>query len=141
MQLEWILEVTGLTDRRRHTPRELSGGQQQRVAIARALIGNPEILFADEPTGNLDSNTSDDVMNSICDVMRARNKTLVMVTHDPHMAEFADKVIQILDGKVVSIEYNDHSNSNASARVRFKVWFMLFLPPVQPCLLYTSRCV
>ena len=75
---------------------------------------DPDIVFADEPTGNLDSNTSDDVMRSICDVMRARNKTLVMVTHDPHMAEFADKVIQILDGKVVSIEYNDHSDSKTN---------------------------
>ena len=74
---------------------------------------DPEIVFADEPTGNLDSNTSDDVMNSICDVMRAQSKTLVMVTHDPHMAEFADKVIQILDGKVVSIEHNEHAISKA----------------------------
>ena len=105
------LKTMGLETHLKHKPSQMSGGQQQRVGIARALVTDPDIVFADEPTGNLDSNTSDDVMNSICDVMRARNKTLVMVTHDPHMAEFADKVIQILDGKVVSIEYNDHSNS------------------------------
>ena len=106
-----MLKLVGLETHMKHKPSQMSGGQQQRVGIARALVTDPDIVFADEPTGNLDSNTSDDVMNSICDVMRARNKTLVMVTHDPHMAEFADKVIQILDGKVVSIEYNDHSNS------------------------------
>ena len=100
------LKTMGLETHLKHKPSQMSGGQQQRVGIARALVTDPDIVFADEPTGNLDSNTSDDVMNSICDVMRARNKTLVMVTHDPHMAEFADKVIQILDGKVVSIEYN-----------------------------------
>ena len=103
------LKTMGLETHLKHKPSQMSGGQQQRVAIARALVTDPDIVFADEPTGNLDSNTSDDVMRTICDVMRARNKTLVMVTHDPHMAEFADKVIQILDGRVVSIEYNDHA--------------------------------
>ena len=103
------LKTMGLETHLRHKPSQMSGGQQQRVGIARALVTDPDIVFADEPTGNLDSNTSDDVMRTICDVMRARNKTLVMVTHDPHMAEFADKVIQILDGRVVSIEYNDHA--------------------------------
>ena len=108
------LKTMGLATHLKHKPSQMSGGQQQRVGIARALVTDPDIVFADEPTGNLDSNTSDDVMRSICDVMRARNKTLVMVTHDPHMAEFADKVIQILDGKVVSIEYNDHSDSKTN---------------------------
>lgn len=103
------LKTMGLETHLRHKPSQMSGGQQQRVGIARALVTDPDIVFADEPTGNLDSSTSDDVMRTICDVMRARNKTLVMVTHDPHMAEFADKVIQILDGRVVSIEYNDHA--------------------------------
>ncbi|MGN0800764.1 MAG: ABC transporter ATP-binding protein [Christensenellales bacterium] len=103
------LKTMGLETHLKHKPSQMSGGQQQRVGIARALVTDPDIVFADEPTGNLDSNTSDDVMRTICDVMRARNKTLVMVTHDPHMAEFADKVIQILDGRVVSIEYNDHA--------------------------------
>ena len=103
------LKTMGLETHLKHKPSQMSGGQQQRVGIARALVTDPDIVFADEPTGNLDSSTSDDVMRTICDVMRARNKTLVMVTHDPHMAEFADKVIQILDGRVVSIEYNDHA--------------------------------
>ena len=112
------LKTMGLATHMKHKPSQMSGGQQQRVGIARALVTDPEIVFADEPTGNLDSNTSDDVMNSICDVMRAQSKTLVMVTHDPHMAEFADKVIQILDGKVVSIEYNDHSDSKKKTDVK-----------------------
>lgn len=103
------LKTMGLETHLKHKPSQMSGGQQQRVGIARALVTDPDIVFADEPTGNLDSSTSDDVMRTICDVMRARNKTLVMVTHDPHMAEFADKVIQILDGRVVSIEYNNHA--------------------------------
>lgn len=103
------LKTMGLETHLKHKPSQMSGGQQQRVGIARALVTDPDIVFADEPTGNLDSSTSDDVMRTICNVMRARNKTLVMVTHDPHMAEFADKVIQILDGRVVSIEYNDHA--------------------------------
>ena len=78
------------------------------MGIARALVTNPDIVFADEPTGNLDSNTSDDVMRTICEVMRSRNKTLVMVTHDPNMAMYADKIIKILDGKVVDIQLNEH---------------------------------
>ncbi|MBQ3201548.1 MAG: ABC transporter ATP-binding protein [Clostridia bacterium] len=102
------LKAMGLETHMKHKPSEMSGGQQQRVGIARALVADPDIIFADEPTGNLDSSTSDDVMRTIVDVMRSRGKTLVMVTHDPHMAEFADKVIQILDGRIVSIEYNRH---------------------------------
>jgi len=103
------LKAMGLETHMKHKPSEMSGGQQQRVGIARALVADPDIIFADEPTGNLDSSTSDDVMRTIINVMRARGKTLVMVTHDPHMAEFADKVVNILDGRVVSITYNDHA--------------------------------
>lgn len=101
------LKEMGLETHMKHKPSEMSGGQQQRVGIARALVGDPDIVFADEPTGNLDSATSDDVMNSICSVMRSRQKTLVMVTHDPNMAAYADMVIRLLDGRVVSIEHND----------------------------------
>ena len=104
------LKTMGLETHLKHKPAQMSGGQQQRVGIARALVADPDIVFADEPTGNLDSNTSDDVMTTICDVMRAQNRTLVMVTHDPHMAEFADKVIQILDGRIVDISYNEHTH-------------------------------
>lgn len=102
------LKAMGLLGRANHLPTEMSGGQQQRVGIARALVTNPDIVFADEPTGNLDSNTSDDVMRTICEVMRSRNKTLVMVTHDPNMAMYADKIIKILDGRVVDIQLNEH---------------------------------
>ncbi len=97
-----VLKAMGLETHMKHKPAQMSGGQQQRVGIARALVSDPDIVFADEPTGNLDSNTSDEVMHAICDVMRQRGKTLVMVTHDPNMAAFADRVIQILDGRVVN---------------------------------------
>lgn len=102
------LKVMGLSKHLKHKPSQMSGGQQQRVGIARALVTNPDIVFADEPTGNLDSNTSDDVMRTICEVMRSRNKTMVMVTHDPNMAMYADKIIKILDGRVVDIQINEH---------------------------------
>jgi len=100
-----MLCAVGLETHINHKPTQMSGGQQQRVGIARALVSNPEIIFADEPTGNLDSKTSDEVMRLICDVTRERNKTFVMVTHDPNMAAFADKVVQILDGQITSVEY------------------------------------
>ena len=101
-QLDQILEVVGLSDRRRHTPRELSGGQQQRVAIARALIGKPEILFADEPTGNLDSKTSQDVLGLLKVTGKCFHQTIVMITHNEEIAQMADRILQIEDGKIVS---------------------------------------
>ena len=101
------LKVMGLGDHLKHKPSQMSGGQQQRVGIARALVTDPDIVFADEPTGNLDSNTSADALRTICEVIRSRGKTLVMVTHDPNMAAFADKVIKILDGRVVDVTYNE----------------------------------
>lgn len=100
-QLSRILEVTGLTDRRRHTPRELSGGQQQRVAIARALIGNPEILFADEPTGNLDSKTGAEIMDLLRDINRRSGQTILMVTHSPEAAKSSSRIITVQDGILV----------------------------------------
>ncbi|RHB46075.1 ABC transporter ATP-binding protein [Enterocloster aldenensis] len=100
-QLEWILEVTGLTDRRRHTPRELSGGQQQRVAIARALIGNPEILFADEPTGNLDSRTGAGIMALLRDINQEIGQTIIMVTHSREAADSSTRVITVQDGMII----------------------------------------
>ena len=102
------LKRMGLGKRAGHKPTEMSGGQQQRVGIARALVTDPEIIFADEPTGNLDSNTSDEVMHAICKTVREKGKTLIMVTHDPNMAEFADKIINILDGKIIDIQYNNN---------------------------------
>lgn len=96
--LKDILEVVGLSDKRGHTPRELSGGQQQRVAIARALIGNPEILFADEPTGNLDSHTGAEIMSLLKRINKERGQTIIMVTHSPEAAKSSSRVITVSDG-------------------------------------------
>ena len=101
-----MLDVVGLSTHMKHKPSELSGGQQQRVGIARALVTNPSIVFADEPTGNLDSNISDEVMQVIINIMREQKKTLVMVTHDPHIAEYGDKVVHLLDGRITDITIN-----------------------------------
>ena len=109
---EEMLDMVGLGTHKKHKPSELSGGQQQRVGIARALVTNPEIVFADEPTGNLDSNTSDEVMRFIIDILREQGKTLVMVTHDSHIAGFGDKVINLLDGRITDITINSDAKSN-----------------------------
>ena len=101
---EEMLDLVGLTKHKRHRPNQMSGGQQQRVGVARALVVEPEIIFADEPTGNLDSNTSVEVMNLMKRVVREKNQTLVMVTHDNYLAGFADIVIRIRDGKILEIE-------------------------------------
>ena len=101
-----MLDLVGLPKHKTHKPNEMSGGQQQRVGVARALVVDPEIIFADEPTGNLDSNTSRDIMNMMQKVVREQKKTLVMVTHDNHLAGFADRIFHIIDGKIVKIEDN-----------------------------------
>ena len=100
-ELDRILEVVGLSDRRRHTPRELSGGQQQRVAIARALIGSPEILFADEPTGNLDSRTGTEIMDLLREINKNIGQTIIMVTHSPEAAKSSSRMITVKDGVIV----------------------------------------
>lgn len=97
-QLAEVLDMVGLSDKKKHTPRELSGGQQQRVAIARALIGKPEILFADEPTGNLDSKTGTDIMSLLRDLNRNIGQTIIMVTHSPEAAKSSSRVITVCDG-------------------------------------------
>lgn len=99
-QLDEILDVVGLGDRRRHTPRELSGGQQQRVAIARALINAPDIILADEPIGNLDTHTGTEVMKLLRRINREKGKTIVQVTHSQEAAGYGDRIIQVRDGKV-----------------------------------------
>ncbi|EGT2205417.1 TPA: ABC transporter ATP-binding protein [Clostridioides difficile] len=100
-QLDEILDIVGLTDRRKHTPRELSGGQQQRVAIARALIGKPEILFADEPTGNLDSKTGIEIIDLLNKINRDNGQTIIMVTHSPDAAKSSSRTITVSDGLIV----------------------------------------
>jgi putative ABC transport system ATP-binding protein len=101
---EWLAELlrrTGLADRRTHRPSELSGGQQQRVAVARALASRPTVLFADEPTGNLDSTTSAEILTLVRETVDAFGQTTVMVTHDPRAAAIADRVLFLADGEIV----------------------------------------
>lgn len=101
-----MLKLVGLKKYMKHRPGQMSGGQQQRVGIARALVVNPEIVFADEPTGNLDSNTTMEVLQLIQKISHEQNQTMVMVTHDNHLASFGDKIIHIRDGKILRIEDN-----------------------------------
>lgn len=98
--LDHILEVVGLTERRKHTPRELSGGQQQRVAIARALINEPDIIFADEPIGNLDSKTGIEIMALLQEINLNQGKTIVQVTHSKEAAEYGTDLIHVKDGQI-----------------------------------------
>lgn len=101
-----MLDLVKLQKHKKHFPNQMSGGQQQRVGVARALVLDPEIIFADEPTGNLDSRTSEDVMTLMQDVVRKQNKTLIMVTHDVQLASYADRIFHIRDGKILKIEEN-----------------------------------
>ena len=101
--LQEIAAFLGIDKRLTHLPHELSGGQQQRVAIARALIAKPDIIFADEPTGNLDSKSGCEVMRMLCDLRRQMNKTLVIITHDPRIAEMAERRFTIVDGTLSEV--------------------------------------
>ena len=103
-ETEWVAELiakVGLADRSRHRPAELSGGQQQRVAIARALVSRPTVVFADEPTGNLDSQTSGEILAILRDAVSSYGQTTVMVTHDAHAAAMADRILFLADGRIV----------------------------------------
>jgi putative ABC transport system ATP-binding protein len=102
--LEQLLSDVGLQDRRTHRPSELSGGQQQRVAVARSLVTRPTVLFADEPTGNLDSTTGMEILELLRASVDERGQTIVMVTHDPRAARFADRVLHLADGEIVREE-------------------------------------
>ena len=110
-----ILDLVKLTKHKKHLPNQMSGGQQQRVGVARALVVDPDIIFADEPTGNLDSHTSEEVMQLMKQVVKDQQMTLVMVTHDSHLATYADRVFHIIDGKIVKIEDNRKSQAEHRA--------------------------
>ena len=98
-----VVRMTGLGDRLRHRPAELSGGQQQRVAIARAVVSDPEVLLADEPTGDLDRKSAEEILQLLERLNREFKKTIVMVTHDPNAASYADEVVFLADGRVVDV--------------------------------------
>ena len=101
-----LLKLVGIDNRYNHKPKEMSGGQQQRVGIARAFVTDPSVVFADEPTGNLDSKTTFEVMELIQKLVYTKNQTLVMVTHDSNVAKYSDITVNICDGKIVSKDYN-----------------------------------
>lgn len=101
--LKELTSLLGLENRLSHLPHELSGGQQQRVAIARALIAKPDIIFADEPTGNLDSKSGGEVMKMLCDIRDKMNKTLVIITHDARIAQMAERRFRIIDGELAEV--------------------------------------
>ncbi len=103
-----MLKLCGLGKRMRHKPTQMSGGQQQRVGIARAFVGKPKIVFADEPTGNLDTRTTIEVMEMMVSMSRENHQTLVIVTHDTEIAAYADKIYHIIDGVISSVEDNTH---------------------------------
>lgn len=101
-----LLTLVGLQKRLDHFPNQMSGGQQQRVGIARAFITRPDVVFADEPTGNLDSKTTVEVMKMIVDMARRFNQTIVLVSHDPEMKDFADRIVTLKDGEIIADEMN-----------------------------------
>ncbi|MEA3255678.1 MAG: ABC transporter ATP-binding protein [Candidatus Altiarchaeota archaeon] len=103
---EELLTLMGLGDRLSHKPTELSGGQQQRVAIARSLANDPDVILADEPTGNLDSKTGREVMEMLSDLHKKEKKVIIMVTHDPKISQYAGRVLHLIDGKIVSDDVN-----------------------------------
>lgn len=107
-----VIETVGLAGRLKHRPSELSGGQQQRVACARALVTKPEIVFADEPTGNLDSRSSEEILTFLRDCVNTMGQTIVMVTHDPSAAGYTDRVVFLQDGRIV-----DEMSEPTSVRV------------------------
>ncbi|MDD6658993.1 MAG: ABC transporter ATP-binding protein [Eubacteriales bacterium] len=102
-----MLKLVGIDNRYNHKPKEMSGGQQQRVGIARAFVTDPSVIFADEPTGNLDSKTTVEVMNLIQDLVHTKKQTLIMVTHDSNVAKYSDITVRISDGRIVSKEYTN----------------------------------
>jgi putative ABC transport system ATP-binding protein len=112
-----VIDIVGLRDRLKHRPSELSGGQQQRVAVARALASKPEIVFADEPTGNLDSRTGAEVLAFMRQAVREYGQTIVMVTHDPVAASYADRAIFLVDGQIVD-DMNEPNTDSVIDRMK-----------------------
>jgi putative ABC transport system ATP-binding protein len=112
-----VVDTVGLAPRLRHRPSELSGGQQQRVAVARALVARPQIIFADEPTGNLDSHSGSEVLSFMRVAVREFGQTIVMVTHDPVAASYADRAVFLADGRIVA-EVDDPSPDSVLDRIR-----------------------
>jgi putative ABC transport system ATP-binding protein len=115
--LERVVETVGLADRLKHRPSQLSGGQQQRVAVARALASRPDIIFADEPTGNLDSRSGAEILGFLRNSVRELGQTVVMVTHDPAAASYADRVIFLADGRIVD-ELHDPTAESVLDRMK-----------------------
>ena len=109
-----MLKAVGLGDRAGHRPNQMSGGQQQRVSIARAFINNPQVVFADEPTGNLDTKTTYEMMDLILDLSEKNSQTIIMVTHDLEISGYADRIIHLSDGKVDNIEINENKIAKGS---------------------------
>ena len=103
-----ILAAVGLQRHLKHKPTQMSGGQQQRVGIARAFVSKPPVVFADEPTGNLDSRTTLEIMELMLEIAHENHQTLIIVTHDSHVASFADRIIHILDGNIQKIEKKEN---------------------------------
>ena len=111
-----MLDAVGLSERANHKPSEMSGGQQQRVSIARAFINSPQVVFADEPTGNLDTKTTYEMMDLITGLAQKNKQTLVIVTHDLEISEYADRIIHLSDGKIEKIEQNKTSETGKEER-------------------------
>lgn len=121
-RVQQTMEKLGIVAWRRHRPHELSGGQQQRVAIARAIITNPPILLADEPTGALDFNTTNDILNLLVQVQKEQTQTILLVTHDPHVATYANRVLFFHDGEIVDSYQNERSTQDLEMILaKFKV--------------------
>ena len=113
-----MLKAVGLADRKKHLPNQMSGGQQQRVGIARAFVAKPNVIFADEPTGNLDTKTTIDVMNLMVEMCRTHNLTLIIVTHDIEIAAYADRIVHIIDGEITSVEENPRNENKNTENER-----------------------